>query len=105
VEKFVGMEEDELLKFQYKNAKKLGLADRAREKETRIREVFLDAHEDMFQFERFPRFRDPEEFAHASMQFWKRDELAANMLKWYALFIRLWQFKCLVASCLLKTRL
>ncbi|KAH9259713.1 hypothetical protein BASA81_002135 [Batrachochytrium salamandrivorans] len=82
IEKFVGMGEDDLLKFQYRNAKKLGLADRARAKEIKIREGFLDTHMDMFQFERFPRLRDPEEFAHASIQFWKREELAANMLKW-----------------------
>lgn len=82
IERFVGMDEDELLKYQYRNAKKLGMGDRAREKETRIREVFLDTHMDLFQFERFARFRDPEEFAHASLQFWKREELAQNMLKW-----------------------
>jgi myosin heavy subunit len=48
IEKFMGLGEEELLKFQYKNAKKLGMADRAREKETRIRENFLDGHMDMF---------------------------------------------------------
>jgi hypothetical protein len=58
------------------------MADRARKKEITIRERFLDSHQDMFVFERFPRFRDPEEFAHASLQFWKREELAASMLRW-----------------------
>jgi hypothetical protein len=82
IEKFVGLGEDDLLKFQYRNAKKLGMSDRARQKETNIRENFLNTHADMFVYERFPRLRDPEEFAHASLQFWKREEMAASMLRW-----------------------
>ena len=82
IEKFVGMGEEDLLKFQYKNAKKLGMQDRAREKETRIRENFIDSHMDMFVYERFPRLRDPEVFASHSLVFWKREELAASMLRW-----------------------
>jgi len=82
IEKFVGMGEEDLLKFQYKNAVKNKMTDRAREKETAIRERFIDAHMDMFVYERFPRLRDPEEFASHSLVFWKRDEMASTMLRW-----------------------
>ena len=82
IEKFMGLGEEDLLKYQYRNAKKLGMADRAREKEITIRERFLTQHQDMFTFERYPRLRDPEMFASASMQFWKREEMAASMLHW-----------------------
>jgi len=82
IQKFVNLSEDDLLKHQLRNAKKLGMKDRARKKETEIREKFLDQHSDMFVFERFPRFRDPEEYANATIQFWKREELAASMLRW-----------------------
>jgi len=82
IERFVGLNEERLLKLQYKKAKSLGLADRAQAKEIRIREMFLDSHADMFLFSRFPRLRQPEEFASHSLQFWKREEFATNMLCW-----------------------
>ncbi len=82
IEKFMKMGKEDLLKNQYKRAKALHMQDRAREKEIKIREMFLDSHGDMFPFERFPRLREPEEFASATYAFWKREELAASMLRW-----------------------
>jgi len=82
IEKFMHLDKESLLKFQYKRAKELRMKDRAREKEIKIREMFLDSHSGMFQFERYHRLREPEEFANASFAFWKREELAASMLRW-----------------------
>jgi hypothetical protein len=67
---------------QYKKAKKLGMAQRAQEKEIIIRETFLDRNAHMFVFSEFSHFRDPAEFSSHSLQFWKREEMARNMLKW-----------------------
>ena len=82
IERFLGLNEEKLLKLQYSKAKSLGMADRARNKEIRIRELFLDSHGEMFKFESFPRLRQAEDFASRSIQFWKRDEFASNMLRW-----------------------
>ncbi|GBG32611.1 Myosin-11 [Hondaea fermentalgiana] len=82
IERFVGLNEEDLLKMQYRKAKKLGLAERAQDKEIRIREMTLDRIPDQFVFEQFNNFRDPAEFASHSLQFWKREELQRNMFKW-----------------------
>jgi len=82
IEEIVGKDEEQLLKLQYKKAKELGLDDRARKKEIVIRENFLDRNLQMFVFKEYNCLRDPEEFSSHSKKFWKRDEMAKNMLKW-----------------------
>ena len=82
IEEFTALNEEKLLKLQYKKAKSLGLAQRAQDKEIKIREMFLDQHAAMFTFSTFPRLRQKEEYATHSIQFWKRDDFAANMLVW-----------------------
>jgi len=82
IERFVGLNEEDLLKMQYRKAKKLGLAERAQDKEIRIREMTLDRIPGQFVFEQFNNFRDPVEFASHSLKFWMREELQRTMFKW-----------------------
>ena len=82
IEEFTALNEEKLLKLQYKKAKSLGLAQRAQDKEIKIREMFLDQHGAMFTFQTFPRLRQKEEYATHSLQFWKREDFATNMLVW-----------------------
>jgi len=66
IEKLVQMSEEQLLKRQYARAHETGQAQRAREKEIALKEVYLNQYAAMFVFERFALLRDQSEYSAAA---------------------------------------
>lgn len=80
-----GLSEDELLKEQYKKAKKEGMSGRAVMKEIELKERYLDNHGSrvvVFDHEHYMRLRHPIDYANAVLITFNRESLANSMLHW-----------------------
>lgn len=84
IEKLVEMNEEQLLKKQYQRAHETGQADRAREKEIALKEVYLTQYSTMFAFERCALLRDPDEYNAAAGIFTSSKKEKKNTMLQYS---------------------
>eukprot|EP00968_Pinguiococcus_pyrenoidosus_P019505 scaffold2120_cov259-Pinguiococcus_pyrenoidosus.AAC.11 len=81
IEKLVGLSEEELLKRQYKKAQATGRMDRAIEKEIELKELYLDSHGAMFNYQSCSVLRQQNEFA--SVCWLGKEDQAQHMRIWW----------------------
>eukprot|EP00636_Phaeomonas_parva_P016700 CAMPEP_0118857662 /NCGR_PEP_ID=MMETSP1163-20130328/4664_1 /TAXON_ID=124430 /ORGANISM="Phaeomonas parva, Strain CCMP2877" /LENGTH=1313 /DNA_ID=CAMNT_0006790999 /DNA_START=152 /DNA_END=4093 /DNA_ORIENTATION=- len=80
IESLVGLSEEALLKRQYQRAQATNQTNRAMEKEIELKELYLDAHGGMFNFQQCSVLRTPDEYA--SVCWIGKEAAAANMRVW-----------------------